>query len=119
MSFKPLPIKPTIQFPDFDKIDIRVGKIEEVQDIEKSNKLVRLIVDFGDFKRTILAGIKKEREDIKELEGKQSLFVVNLEPKEIMGEMSEGMLFAIGYENEIKAVLAQPEENVPEGSRAS
>lgn len=117
-AFKLLPIKPNIKFTDLEKLDVRVGLIEKVEDIEKSDKLVRLTVDFGDFKRNILVGLKKERENPKEIEGKQALFVVNLEPKEMMGEMSEGMLFDIGYANGIVPVLSVPEKNVPNGVSA-
>lgn len=116
MSFKNLPIKPNIKFTDLDKIDIRVGRIEKVEDVEKSDKLVKLTVDFGEFKRTILVGMKKERENPKEIEGLQALFVVNLEAKEMMGEKSEGMLFDIGYANKIIPVLAMPEKEVPNGT---
>ena len=111
------PIKPTIKYDEFAKLDIRVGTIERVEDIEKSDKLVRLIVDFGDHKRQIIAGMKQERENPKEIEGKQALFVVNLEPREMMGEMSEGMLFDIGYADGIIPVLAVPEKPVPVGTR--
>jgi len=95
-----------------------VGLIEKVIDIEKSDKLVKLVVDFGDFKRNILVGIKKERENPKEIEGLQALFVVNLEPKEMMGEISEGMTFDIGYSDGIIPVLAIPEKKVPNGVKA-
>ncbi|MFC1515268.1 tRNA-binding protein [Thermodesulfobacteriota bacterium] len=111
-------IKPTISFDDFDKIDIRIGTIERVENIKGSNKLVRLIVEFGDHKRNILAGIKQERTDPGEVEGKQALFVVNLEPRKMMGEVSEGMLFDIGYADGITPALAIPENPVPNGSRA-
>jgi len=116
--FKQVPVKPTISSDDLDKIDIRVGTIEKVEDVEKSDKLARLTVNFGDFTRNILVGIKKEREDIHEIEGKQALFVVNLEPKQMMGEISEGMVFDIGYSNGIIPVLAIPEKPVPNGSIA-
>jgi len=116
-SINPAPIKPTISFDIYDKIDIRVGTIERVEDIPRSNKLVRFTVDFGDHKRKILAGIKQERENPKEVEGKQALFVVNLEPKKMMGEISEGMLFDIGYPDNIMPVLAVPEKPVPNGTR--
>lgn len=110
------PVKPNISFKDLGKLDIRVGTIEKVEDIEKSDKLVRLTVNFGEFNRNILVGMKQEREDVRgEIEGNQALFVVNLEPREMMGEMSEGMLFDIGYENGITPVLAIPEKNVPDG----
>lgn len=115
---KYLPVKPTINISDLEKIDIRVGMIEKVEDVEKSDKLVRLTVNFGEFKRTILVGMKKERANPKEIEGKQALFVVNLEAREMMGEKSEGMLFDIGYANGIIPVLACPEKFVPDGVSA-
>lgn len=112
------PVKPTVAFEDFEKVDIRAGTIKRVEDIEGSSKLVRLIVDFGDHQRTILAGIKQERENPAELEGRQALFVVNLAPRKMMGEVSEGMLFDIGYADGIDPALAVPEKVVPNGSRA-
>jgi tRNA-binding protein len=112
------PIKPTIGIDVLGTIDVRVGTIERVDDVEGSSKLVKLIVNFGDHKRTILAGIKQEREQPKEIEGKQALFVVNLEPRKMMGEVSEGMLFDIGYADGLIPVLAVPEKEVPNGSRA-
>ena len=118
MATKIFPVKQTIKFGDLEKIDIRVGTIEKVEDIEKSDKLVRLTVNFGEFKRNILVGMKGERKDPKEIQGKQALFVVNLEPKQMMGELSEGMLFDIGYSNEITPVLAMPEKDVPDGVSA-
>jgi len=71
-KMKVAPIKPTVSFDVFEKIDIRVGTIQRVEDIEGADKLVRLIVDFGDHERTILAGIKQERQDSKEIEGSRS-----------------------------------------------
>lgn len=112
------PIKPTILFEIFEQIDIRVGTIELVEDVPKSHSLVKLTVDFGDRKRTIMAGMKQERDNPKEIEGQQALFVVNLEPKKIMGEISEGMVFDIGYADKITPVLAIPEKSVPNGARA-
>jgi len=112
------PVKNEIKFEDFTKIDIRIGEIREVLDIPKSNNLMKLIVDFGDHARTIIAGIKQERENPSEIQGKQALFVVNLPTKEIFGEKSEGMLFDIGYENKVTPVLAVPEKQVPNGSSA-
>jgi tRNA-binding protein len=112
------PIKPSITINDLNKIDVRVGTIEHVEDVPKSDKLIKLIVDFGDHKRKILAGMKKERPNVKEIEGKQALFVVNLEPRRMMGEISEGMLFDVGFSDGIIPVLAIPENHVPNGVRA-
>jgi len=115
---KVAPIKPTISLDVLDKMDIRVGTIELVEDVRGSDKLVKLTVDFGDHKRSILVGMKQERQNPKEVEGKQALFVVNLEPKKMMDEISEGMLFDIGYADGITPVLAVPEKRVPNGTRA-
>lgn len=112
------PVKPDISFDILEKIDIRVGTIESVEDVQGSDKLVRLTVDFGDRKRNILVGMKQERQNPKEIEGRQALFVVNLPPKKMMGEISEGMLFDIGYADGVTPVLAVPETPVPNGTRA-
>jgi methionine--tRNA ligase beta chain len=117
-EFKAQPIKPTIAIDALDRADIRVGTIELVEEVKGSNKLVKLTVDFGDHKRTILAGVKQERRNPKEIEGRQALFVVNLEPRKMMGEISEGMLLDIGYADRITPVLAVPERAVPNGTRA-
>ena len=116
--FKVAPVKPTITFDVLEKLDIRVGTIKLVEDVKGSDKLVKLTVDFGDQLRTILVGMKQERVDPKQLEGVQTLFVVNLAPKKIMGEISEGMLLDIGYADGIKPALAVPEAEVPNGARA-
>ncbi len=118
MEFSPAPIKSTIDISDLEKIDIRVGTIVTVEDVADSDKLLKLAVDFGDHRRSILAGIKEERENPREIEGRQALFVVNLEPKKMMGEVSEGMLFDLGYADGIVPALAIPERKVPNGTKA-
>lgn len=115
---KPAPVKPDVVIEDLEKLDIRVGTIEKVDDVPGSKKLVKLVVDFGDHARTILAGIKQEREDPRQIKGRQALFVVNLAPREMAGEVSEGMLFDLGYLDGITPVLAVPERPVPNGVRA-
>ena len=117
-AFNAHPIKPAISMDALDRIDIRVGTIERVEDVKGSSKMVKLTVDFGDHKRTILAGMKKERADPKAIEGRQALFVVNLEPRKLMGEISEGMLFDLGYADGLTPALAVPERPVPNGTRA-
>ena len=79
---------------------------------------MRLTVNFGDHSRKVLAGIRKERTNPQEVVGKQALFVVNLEPRQIAGELSEGMLFDLGYADSITPALAMPERPVPNGTRA-
>jgi tRNA-binding protein len=117
-NFKPAPLKPVISFGDVDRLDIRVGTIVSVEDIAGSDKLLKLTVDFGDHRRSILAGMKKECEHPREIEGQQALFIVNLEPRKMMGEISEGMLFDIGFADGLKPALAVPERMVPNGTRA-
>ena len=114
----PAAIKPTVTRKALEAVDIRVGTIVRVEDIPKAARLVRLIVDFGDHQRRIIAGVKQERADVRELENRQALFVVNLEPKTIMGEESQGMLFDIGYADGVTPCLAVPERLVPNGARA-
>lgn len=115
---QPAPVKPPIDPAVLDQLDIRVGTIESVGDIAGSDKLMQLRVNFGDHSRTIVAGIKAEREDPREIEGKQALFVLNLPPRKMRGIMSEGMLFDVGYADGIKPVLSTPESSVPNGTRA-
>lgn len=95
VSASPAPIKPA------------------VTDVERSDKLVKLAVDFGDHQRQILVGMKEERTDPGEITGLQALFVVNLEPRAMAGEISEGMLFDIGYQDGSERVA----HNVAEVSR--
>jgi tRNA-binding protein len=117
-EFNPAPVKPAVSFAVFESLDIRVGAIERVEEVPRSDKLMKLTVNFGDHSRTILAGIKKERANPREIEGLQALFVVNLEARKMAGEISEGMLFDIGYADRVTPVLAVPERPVPNGTRA-
>src|SRR5882672_5529497 len=116
MECKTAPIKPLIALADLEKIDVRVGTILSVEDVAGSDKLLKLTVAFGDHQRTILAGMKQERANPKEIEGKQALFVVNLPPRKMMGQISEGMLFDIGYADGLTPVLSVPEKQIPDGA---
>lgn len=114
----PAPVKPPVALDVLNQLDIRVGTIESVTHVAGSDKLVALRVDFGDHQRTIVAGLKLERANPRDIEGRQALFVVNLEPRRMRGVVSEGMLFDIGYADGLRPVLAVPESPVPAGSRA-
>jgi tRNA-binding protein len=114
----PAPIKPAVPFSALAAIDLRIGTIERVEEVPKSDKLLRLTVNFGDHSRTILSGMKQERARPEELVGVQTLFVVNLEPRKMMGEVSEGMLFDLGFADGVAPALAIPERPVPDGTRA-
>lgn len=118
MDFKVAPVKLPIALADLEKIDIRIGTILAVEDVPGSDKLLKLTVSFGDHQRTILSGMKQERADPKQIEGKQALFVVNLPPRKMMGQISEGLLFDIGYADGLTPVLAVPEQPIPDGARA-
>lgn len=85
-------MKQLVRYEDFAKLDLRVGKVVECVRKEESNKLLRLTVDFGaEGKRNILSGIYPTHQP-EDLLGKQFIFVINLEPRKLMGEESQGML---------------------------
>ena len=117
-SFTPAPVKPPIQFAVVEALDIRLGTITAVEDVPGSRKLLRLIVSFGDHTRRILSGMKQERPNPQQLVGRQTLFVVNLEPRKMAGDVSEGMILDIGYADGLRPALAMPERPMPDGSRA-
>lgn len=102
----------TVNFEDFKKVDIRIGKIISAQRIESSNKLLKLQVDFGTETRQILAGIAKFYEP-ETLVGKLCPFVFNLAPK-IMGDLeSQGMILAA---DDNGPVLLHPDKEIAQGS---
>ncbi|HPO68423.1 MAG TPA: methionine--tRNA ligase subunit beta [Candidatus Pacearchaeota archaeon] len=103
-----------INFEDFQKIDLRVGKILKAERVENSEKLLRLEVDLGEEKREIVAGIGKyyAPEDILE---KEVVVVCNLEPKNIMGIESHGMILAA--DNNGEPVLLGPDKEVFLGAK--
>jgi tRNA-binding protein len=114
----PATIKPEISVADLEKLDIRVGTIVAVDEVAGSRKLMKLSVDFGDHLRSVLAGIRQERADPHTLVGQQTLFVVNLPARKMAGEVSEGMMFDIGYADGLAPVLAIPEAPTANGARA-
>ncbi len=105
--------KKMIDFNDFKKVDLRVGRIIEAEKVEKSDKLLKLKVDIGKEERQILSGIAKFYNP-EELVGRDVVVVVNLETRKIMGFESQGMVLA-ATEKE-KPVLLTPEEGVEPGS---
>ncbi|MEN9407046.1 MAG: hypothetical protein RLZZ455_262 [Candidatus Parcubacteria bacterium] len=106
-------MKPIITFDDFSKIDLRIGKILECERKEGSEKLLRLKVDFGDEgTRTILSGIATWYTP-EDLLGKLFLFVLNLEPRKIMNEFSEGMILAAEGK---KPIPLKPKSSVAPGA---
>lgn len=104
----------TISFSDWEKINLRVAKIKSVEDIAGADKLFKLIVDIGGEERTIVAGIKGVYKK-EELKGKQIIVLANLEPKNLKGVESRGMLLAAVEDG--KPVLLQPDKKVKEGTK--
>ncbi len=102
-----------ITFDDFKKVEIRVGKVLSCEKLENADKLLKLQVDFGDFKRQIISGIAQWYTP-EELIGKLLPFIVNLEPRNFRGEESQGMLMAV--EDEEKPVFLEPSKEVKIGS---
>ncbi|MFH0750178.1 MAG: tryptophan--tRNA ligase [Candidatus Gottesmanbacteria bacterium] len=88
--------KSTITVDDFADVEIRVGKVEQADHVEKSEKLIRLHVDFGEFgTRIIFTGVRTYGYTADDFVNKQFFFVVNLIPRKMMGEESQGMIIAI------------------------
>ncbi len=103
----------TITFDDFKKLDIRIGTIIVAEEVPDADKLIRLEVDFGEFKRQIMAGIREWFPDPSVLVGKQVPILVNLEPKKLRGYESQGMMLAA---DENAPILLNPEKPVTPGT---
>ncbi|MFB6212369.1 MAG: methionine--tRNA ligase subunit beta [Candidatus Magasanikbacteria bacterium] len=104
-----------ISFSGFKKLDLKVGKIEKAEHVKEADKLLKLQVDIGSEKRQIVAGLAQTHQP-EDLEGVKTIFLTNLEPKEIMNTQSEGMLLAGTKENG-SPVLFKPEEDLSAGAR--
>ena len=108
-------IKPEIEIDDLNKLDIRIGTVTAAERVEKSDKLVKLTVRFGeDAIRTILTGIGKFYTP-EEFVGLQTLFIVNLKPRKMMGLESQGMIMAVDSDDDSKPVFLLPKDSVLDG----
>lgn len=107
-----------VSFDEWSKLDLRVGQIVEVNDIDGSDKLYKLLIDIGDEKKTVCTGIKSYYNK-EEILNKKIIFFVNLAPRKIMGILSEGMVLAAVNEDESKVILISPEKDIENGSRIS
>ncbi len=93
-AYKAAPIKDTVDFSDFEKLDIRVGHIKNCEKVKKANKLLKFTIDDGSgTDRTIVSGIAKFYQP-EELIGKDVLFIANLAPRKLMGIESQGMILS-------------------------
>ena len=108
------PQKEVVSFDDFGKMDIRVVTIKEAEKIAKTKKLLKLTIDTGIDTRTIVSGIA-EYYTPEELVGRQVLVLVNLEPRELKGVLSQGMIL-MGQDATGKLVLLSPTDKVGSGT---
>jgi len=102
-----------ITFDDFEKLEIRMGKVLSAERVRGTDKLMRLEIDFGTEKRQLVAGMAEFFES-NHLMGKELPVLVNLEPRKFKGIESQGMVLAVDVDG--KPVLLHPEEEVPPGS---
>lgn len=107
-------MKSIITYDDFAKLDLRVGTILEAEPVANSSKLMKLIVDIGETKRQIIAGIQKTYSP-EILIGKQIVIIANLEPRKLADLESQGMLLA-GSAEDGSPILLQPEKITSDGS---
>jgi len=101
-----------ISLADFQKVELRIGKVQSAKPVEGASKLLQLEVDLGAEQRRLVAGIAESYKP-EELIGKSIVVVANLEPKKLRGIESQGMLLAAGAE---KPVLLTVDEDVPPGT---
>ncbi|MCK4424365.1 methionine--tRNA ligase subunit beta [Candidatus Bathyarchaeota archaeon] len=104
-----------ISFEEFQKLDMRVGKVLEANQIPGSRNLIRMIVDFGTEKRQAVAGLLQWYKP-EDLVGKKYAFILNLQRRKFMGVESQCMILA-AEEDEINIVCLQPEKDIVEGSK--
>ena len=104
-----------ISFEEFQKLDFRVGKIAEANQIAGSRNLIRMIIDFGSEKRQAVAGLLQYYKP-ESLVGKKCAFILNLQKRKMMGVESQCMILA-AEDDKGNVVILQPEKDVSEGSR--
>ena len=101
------PLKPEIAFPDFEKLDLRVGVVESCEIVPKSSKLLKFVLDAGSLgKRTIFSGIRQAYPEPEKLVGKEVVFVANLAPRKMSVGVSEGMILFAGEPGKCGGVLS-------------
>ena len=114
-SWQPEPIQENVDFPTFEKLDIRVGKVVECQKVPKADKLLQFKIDDGMGGRTIVSGIAKFYKP-EDLIGKEVCFIANFEPRKLKGVMSEGMILsAVNADGSL--VVIGPTGEVAPGSK--
>lgn len=115
-KWQPEALKPECSFEDFEKVDIRVGKVLECEKVKKSNKLLKFTIDDGTGRRTILSGIAKSYPEPDKLIGQEVLFIANFAPRKMMGLVSQGMILsAVNPDGSL--TLCSPSASVAPGSQ--
>src|SRR5215218_4388101 len=109
----------TIQYDDFAKLDLRVATVMECKPHPNADKLLVLQIDLGTEKRQICAGLRLHYPDPQELVGKQIIVVANLAPRQMRGEMSNGMLLAATDPATNRVIVVTPGDAVAPGSKVS
>ena len=104
-----------ISFEEFQKLDLRIGKITEANQILGSRNLIKLVVDFGTETRQAVAGLVRWYQ-AQELVGKKCLFILNLKKRKVMGVESQCMILA-AEDDQGNVTVLQPEKDVSEGSK--
>ena len=113
-NYQPEPVKDTVSFEDFEKLDIRVGLVKDCQKVKKSKKLLQFTIDDGTgTDRTICSGIAAFYENPEELIGKRILFVANFAPRKMMGIESQGMILSAVDADESLSVVTTTKDVKP------
>ena len=107
-----------VTFNEWNKLDLRVGEILEIEDVSGADKLYKLKIDLGTETRTLVAGLKQYYTK-EELEGKRCIVFCNLEPKKLKGIESKGMILAAVNDDHSEVKLIQPDGDIEIGSKVS
>jgi len=102
-----------IELTDFEKIEIKIGTVTEAEKVERSEKLIKLTIDFGSEQRTIVTAMAQYYEP-EHFTGKQMPFIMNLKPRKFLGIESQGMIMAADIDG--KPILIHLEKEVPNGT---
>lgn len=113
-SWSPASVKPTVEFDDFGRLDIRVGTVLECVKVPKADKLLKFIIEDGMGKRTIVSGIAKYYPEPEKLVGMQVCFIANFAPRKLKGIESQGMILS-AEDKDGRLVLVAPSQSVAPG----
>jgi len=115
---EPTPTQNTIQYDDFARLDLRVATVVECKTHPNADKLLVLQIDLGGERRQICAGLRQHYPP-EQLVGKQIVVVANLAPRQMRGEISQGMLLAASDPASGRVIVISPSEQVAAGSKVS